>query len=227
MLLENIFESLFSSSNFFRITFPHIESKYFYEKHHELIFDKIKSYSIETSKQPTISVIKLLIESDSKISELNTKLINDFLDSLHNIEKVSDETIIIKQCEEFCQNRALELAIYESVEILKKNEPRGAIEDKIKTALAVEFDIKIGHDYFIDSKTRLDSYFCDDIKLKLDIDVMNLAMGGGLVKKGMFIFMANTNVGKCVLGNTQITVRNKTTGLIETLEISEFFSKNK
>jgi len=39
------------------------------------------------------------------------------------------------------------------------------------------------------------------------------------------IFTTSRQAGKCVHGTTEITVRNKTTGLIETVEIEDFFSR--
>jgi ATP-dependent Clp protease ATP-binding subunit ClpC len=38
---------------------------------------------------------------------------------------------------------------------------------------------------------------------------------------GSFIFLGPTGVGKCFLSETQIVIRNKTTGLIETIDINE------
>ena len=38
---------------------------------------------------------------------------------------------------------------------------------------------------------------------------------------GSFIFLGSTGVGKCFLSETQIVIRNKTTGLIETIDINE------
>jgi replicative DNA helicase len=198
MLLENIFSSLFSSPSYFKIVYPNLVEDYFYDKTQQDIFNKIRTYSELYNKQPSISDVKLIVESDCSITETNTDSINEFLDELKQTEKVADETLLIKQTEEFCQQRALEIAILESVEILKNNKGKGIIEDLVKKALAVEFDVKIGHDFFEEAGNRMKSYLEDEEKVLLDVELINEAMGGGLTRKSIFIFMANTNVGKTV-----------------------------
>jgi len=228
MLIENIFDSLFHSTNFFRVVYPHIEGKYFPEKVEEHIFNKIKKYNLDFGKQPKVNDIKLLVESDNTISEKDSEEIYEYLTQLKDVEKVTDEKLLIKQTEEFIQNRALELAIYDSVSILQDTtKSKGLIEDTIRKALAVEFEVKLGHDFFEDAKDRMDSYLLDEDKILLDVELINMAMGGGLVRKSLFILMANTNVGKCCKGNTKITVKNKKTGLVEEIEIQEFYNKIK
>jgi len=197
MLLENTFAALFKSSEYFRMVFPHLEEKYFTEVFQRKIFEKIKFYNETYSKQPSISDIKLLIESDTNIPERESEDSYSFLDSLKSIERVSDEQLLIKQTEEWCQQRALENAILESVEVLQnKKEAKGSIEDKIKKALAVEFDIKLGHSYYEDAKTRLDNYYDEDENIAFDIEVLNNAMGGGLKRKSIAVFIAPPKRGK-------------------------------
>jgi len=197
MLIENIYRSLFKSSDYFRMVYPHLEDKYFTEVFHKKIFNKIKQYYESYSKQPNISDIKLLIESDSNISEQDSNDSYEFLDSLNHIEAVNDEKLLIKQTEEWCQQRALENAILESVEVLQnKKESKGSIEDKIKKALAVEFDVKIGMDLFMDAPKRYDSYLEKEETIPTDIELLNVALNGGFRKKALACLLGKTNVGK-------------------------------
>jgi len=39
---------------------------------------------------------------------------------------------------------------------------------------------------------------------------------------GTFMFLGNTGVGKCVLGDTNVTIRNKHTGIVEKININNF-----
>lgn len=227
MLIENIFYSLFNSSNYFDIVYSHLNERYFVGVEHNIIFKKITEYkNVHTSKQPTSSDIKLLIETDSSISERNSDGCYEFLNSLSTIERVSDEKLLISETESYVQNRALELAILDSVQILEEGkQSKGLIEEKIKNALAVEFDVRIGTDFFINAPDRYKKYIEKDEYYPCDIDVINKALNGGFRKKSLAVFIGRTNIGKCVVGNTIITVKNKHNGNIETLSIQDFYNK--
>ena len=43
---------------------------------------------------------------------------------------------------------------------------------------------------------------------------------------GSFLFLGNTGVGKCVVGDTNVTIRNKHTGKVEKIDINEFIYTN-
>jgi replicative DNA helicase len=179
--------------------YPHLVESYFPEDTQRTIFKKIKQYAGKYSKQPAIDDIRLLVETDAKISEKQTDQCYEFLDVIAKTKRVKNQQLLIAQVEEFCQMRAIELAVYDVMKSLSTGKAeKGAIEEVIKKALAIEFDVKIGHDYFKDAKQRMLSYLEDEDKIPLDIELINNAMGGGLVRKSIFIFMANTNVGKTV-----------------------------
>lgn len=200
MLHENIFLSLTSSSSFFRVVFPHLKEEYFSDSTHCDVFKKIKQYNDTYSKQPTISDIKLLVESDNSISESQTDCVYEFLANLKNVEVVTDEQLLIKKTEEFCQSRALENAILESVGIIQdKTKSKGSIEDLVKKALAVEFDVKIGNDFFKDAPSRYAAYIEHEECILSDIDVINLSAGGGFRKKALSCFLGGTNSGKSLI----------------------------
>lgn len=197
MLIENLFNSLFKSPAFFAIVYPHMDTRYLLEREQEIIFKKIKEYYEKYTKQPSITDIKLLINTDTTISEIDTASVLSTLDSLKTIDEVSDEELLIKEVETFFQSRALENAILDSVEIIQnKNDNKGKIEEKIKEALSVCFDIRVGHDYFNDTIDRLRWYLEDEETIPLDIELLNAAMGGGLRRKGLAVFMAPPKRGK-------------------------------
>lgn len=199
MLINNIFNSLLKSSNYFSIVQPFLKSDYFQEKLHSKLFDVIKEYHLKYNKIPSISDLKLLIQMDNNIPEKATDELYLYLDSLKNVEKVIDEKLLIDQTESYVKNRALELAIMSTFDIIKNpKESNGKIEEVIKEALAIEFNVKIGEDYFKDIQQRMNAYLLTEDKIPLDIEVLNLAMGGGLVKKAIMFFMANTGVGKSI-----------------------------
>lgn len=197
MLIENLFGSLFKSANFFSVVFPNMEERYLTEKPHEITYKKIVEYYEKFSKQPSISDIKLMIDTDASISEIDTNATNEFINSLKGIESVSNEELLIKEVEKYFQSRALENAILDSVEIIQsEKENNGQIEEMVKNALGVCFDIQVGHDYFNDAAERLKWYNDNEEVIPFDIELLNAAMGGGLRRKGIGVFMAPPKRGK-------------------------------
>ena len=200
MLLENIFNSLFKSSNYFNKVYPHLDERYFFDKPHIVAFKKIKEYHLKYNNRPNISDIRLLIETDTNISESDSDDTYEFLKSLKAIDIVSDEKLLIKETESFCQSRALELAILDSVEIIQnKKESKGAIEEKIKKALSVEFDVKIGMDFFKDAPLRYDLYSEEEEIIPTDIEALNTLLNGGFRRKAIHAFLGRTNIGKTAI----------------------------
>ena len=200
MLIDNIFVYLIKSSNFYRIVFPHLKRDYFTAKEDQFLFKKIKDYQDKYNKIPTYPNLKLTIDTDTDISVEDTQIIKDKLNSLRKTDLIDDEQLLIDETEEWDRNRAIEIATYDFIESLEKGKPDKATKiEKIKEAMAIQFVVEIGHDYFDDAEKRRDNYFNEHDKIPLDIELLNVAMGGGLVRKAMFLFMASTNVGKTII----------------------------
>lgn len=200
MLIRNLFANIFETSSFFRVVIPHLEERYFYDNKQKIIFRKINDYHNKYARQPNYSDIKLLIESDTDITESETESCVEYLAEIKTCERVADEKLLIEQVEEFCQQRALELAILDSVEILQnKDKAKGGIEDKIKKALAVEFDVKIGMDYFKDAVSRYEKYVEEEEVLPTDNELINAALNGGYRRKSLILWMGRTNIGKTLI----------------------------
>lgn len=200
MLLENIIASLFNSSSYFKVVFPNLEENYFVDESYRKVYQKIKLYNEKYSKQPSVSDVKVLIEDDASISESVSESIYELLDEVRTVEKVSDETLMIKLTEEFCQERALENAVIDVIAIMKdKKKPKGLCRDIITKALAVEFDVKIGMDFFKDAPQRYAAYIEHDEVIPTDIEVLNMVCGGGFRKKALACFLGPTNCGKSLI----------------------------
>lgn len=224
MLVENIFKYLFESSNFFTVVYPHLKEKYFVDAEHCILFKLIQDYNTKYNKQPTINDIKLLIDTNQDISEETAENCFKLLKRLTvSIDKVADEELLIKETEKYCQGRALELAIMDSFEILEKKQSRGLIEERIKEALAVAFDINIGHIYRDDALQRLNWYYDNEECIPFDIDALNQAMGGGLRRKAVAVFMAPPKRGKSLfmVHCASSLVRSGKNVLYITCELSE------
>ena len=198
MLLNSLLNSLITNHNFFGVVFPFLKAEYFIKKSDRTIVESILKYHAKYNKIPKFSDIRLLIDTDYDICQEDTVELFDHLDKIEKVKAkdLPDTKVLIDQTEQFFKDRALEKAINESIAIIEKNGNRGEIETKIKEALAIAFHIDLGHDYFHDGKIRLESYMDIENKICLDINNINIAMGGGLVKQGIFMYFGSTNAGK-------------------------------
>jgi len=202
MLTENLFYHLVESEDFWRIVYPHIKLEYIVENIDRILFQKIKMYESMYTKRPKWADLKLLVESDTKISEKDTQDAFDRIEEYRNTDQVGDLKLLIDETEKWAQTRALELAILESVDIIQdpKKANKGLIQDLIKDALCVQFQVSIGHDYFKDAPARLEAYTTDDEVIPFKFtQTLNEMMNGGLRKSSMFIYCAPPNKGKTLI----------------------------
>lgn len=221
MIEHKIFKELLESPEYFRLTYPYLQDKYFSDRHQLIILKKIREYNEKYKKQPNANDLKILVEADNSISVEDSDDIYTFMESLAGVEKASDPKMIVDVTEQWCQERALENAILESVEILKKDhQNRGAIKTKVEEALSVEFDVRIGTDLFIDAPKRYEQYVEEEEIISSGLETTDKLLNGGWRKKALHIFM-----GRCVAGATEVTIRNKKTGKIETIKMIDLFKK--
>jgi hypothetical protein len=106
---------------------------------------------------------------------------------------------LFEESEKFCQDRAVHLAIMESVKILDgdhKTLQKGSIPSLLSQALAVAFDTKLGHDYFDDAEARYEYYNQKLNRIPTNVEIIDRVTGGGLPKKTLCLYVAPSNVGK-------------------------------
>ena len=86
----------------------------------------------------------------------------------------------------------------ESIQIIdgKSQQSQGSIPDILSKALAVSFDVHIGHDYIEDYEKRYDFYHTIEKKIPFDLEPFNQITNGGTPAKTLNIVMAGTGVGK-------------------------------
>ena len=196
MILETTFNQLLANQKYFNTVYPHLNTKLFSNRHHQTIFQKMTEY-VETYRQrPESKDVRLLISTDQNISEEDTQAIALLLDDVERLEVSDNVDLLIDETERWVQNRSMELAILESVEILETGKPRGLIEDKVKEALSVSFRQKLGMEYFLSAPDQYKFYTSEDELFTCDIDLLNQALGGGFRRKALYMFIGGVNVGK-------------------------------
>ena len=222
IILKNLIENELYSSK----VLPHISSDFFESNSKKIIFKIIKSYILKYNKTPTYTAIGRAVQKNIKISEstfkeimLEMEDIKNNYDEQHELEWLIDET------EEYCKNKAIEQAIFQAVTIYEdEKQSNTKIEELIRNALKVSFRQELGITFFNeqDIEKRYDYMTSPRRKFASHLRDFNILCGGGIEPKTLSVLVGDTHSGKCVCGDTEITIRNKHTGLIEKINIETF-----
>ena len=192
-----ILKTLLHDEQFTRQVLPFVQPEYFEERSDRVIFEEIASYLKDYDGLPTKEVLHIEIEKRTDLSEDEFKLSEQLVDSLESIE--SDNGWMLDTTEKWCKERAIYLALMESIKIADgqddKKQP-DAIPSILSDALAVGFDQHVGHDYIADSQTRFEYYHRVENKTPFDLEYFNKITSGGLSDKTLNIALAGTGVGK-------------------------------
>ena len=195
--IENtIIKNLIQNETYTRKVIPFIKSEYFTESSEKLVFEEIVNYFDKYTKSPTVEA--LLINLDNVTSK-GDAIVKSSKQLVENI-KTDDTPLdwLIDETEKWCKDRAIYIAVMDSIEVLDETSKRstGEIPDLLKDALSVSFDTHIGHDQLEDADERFEFYNTEEEKMPFDLEYFNKITKGGLPNKTLNICLAGTGVGK-------------------------------
>jgi archaellum biogenesis ATPase FlaH len=126
------------------------------------------------------------------------------------------------ELESFCRNKAIEHAIFASVELLAE-EKFGEMEKLIRDAITISIQRNLGTDYFEDPEGRLNALVDSGVMTPTKLTKLDEALGGGLNRKEMAIFAAPSGVGKSItMSNIGLNLcQQGLNGVYISLELSE------
>lgn len=224
----DIFNGLLTQPDFYRSTIAHLSDDLF-DGAEQIVFNKIKDYSAQYNKQASPADIRLLLKNDMDLTEGETQEALDLVKKSKNSDQIDSELLFV-ETEKFAQERAFENVLKKAVDTVVSGEDskitKGMLPDLFRDALSISFSTSLGHDYFRDAPARWEFYTNEEEIIKLDVDALNAMLNGGLRRKSISVWLGRTNIGKCIVGTSEIIVRNKKTGAIEKLTIEEFHNFN-
>ena len=188
-----IFRNMILDDGYMRKVLPFVKDEYF-EGLYRKLYTTFKNYVEEYNRSPTKEAFIL----ESNMTEQNFSVMQDAFDKLYKEEKVDTEWLV-DQTEKWCQGRALEIAIVESVNVIEGKHDtltKGALPDLLQKALGVAFDVNVGHDYIDNVEERWDFYDKKEERLPFDLEMLNTITKGGVPNKTLNIALAGTGVGK-------------------------------
>jgi len=180
-----------------RKVLPFIKPDYF-EGIYRILFREAGKFVAKYNKLPNAESFKIELDNADKLNDEQYNLAMDIVPQLFAGEKVDDKWLL-DTTEKWCQDRAIYLAIMESISIIDgKHEQltKGALPDLLTKALGVGFDLKVGHDYVENAEDRYEFYHTEEDRLPFDLEYFNTITKGGVPRKTLNIALAGTGVGK-------------------------------
>jgi replicative DNA helicase len=192
-----ILKNLIHNDEYSRKVIPFINKEYFEEFHQKIIFEEVCTFIVKYNSLPTKET--LIIESEKR-----TDITDDVFGKIQDCVGLLDDTPndlqwLLDTTEKWCKDRAIYLALVESIAIADGNNDKknqDAIPSILSDALAVSFDNQVGHDYLEDYEERYESYHREEDKIPFDLDYFNKITKGGLPNKTLNVALAGTGVGK-------------------------------
>jgi archaellum biogenesis ATPase FlaH len=182
------------NEDYTRNVIPHLKTIYF-EEPYRAVFNEIVKFVNKFSKLPSADVLSIELRNNTKVGSDSLALIPEI-----SVQK-GEETVewLIEHTEKWCQDRAIYLAIMDSINIIEgKHETlnKNSLPEVLSEALSVSFDLRVGHDYVDDSDARYEFYHRAEEHLPFDLEMFNKITKGGLVNKSLNVALAGTGVGK-------------------------------
>jgi len=192
-----ILNNLLTNDTYMRKVGPFLKKQYF-EGVHKLLFNEIISYVGKYNRLPTEDALRLQIDESEDINESSYNETLEILPTLF-VKKEEDQRWLLDTTEKWCQDRAIFLAIMESISVIDGKHQtltKNSLPDILQKALAVSFDTNIGHDYVANVDERYDFYHRTEDRIPFDLEYFNSITKGGLPNKTLNIALAGTGVGK-------------------------------
>lgn len=192
-----ILRNLLFNGEYCRKVLPFIKPEYFDNLHEKVVFEELSKFIVSYEDLATKEV--LLIEAEKR-TDLNGEVYTTICEYVSDLDDSHvDSQWLMDNTEKWCRDRAIYLALMESINIADGQDPkkgRDSIPGILQEALSVSFDEHIGHDLIDDYERRYEYYTRVEEKLPFDLDYFNRITNGGLSKKTLSLILAGPNVGK-------------------------------
>ena len=193
-----ILHNLLRNETYSRKVTPFIKREYFHDRSMRFVFETIHDFIQKYNNLPTKEALYIILDKNKSITQEELKRVSLIIEEISNNQESSDIEWLVNETESFCKEKAVYNAIMESIQIIdgKSQQSQGSIPDILSKALAVSFDVHIGHDYIEDYEKRYNFYHTIEKKIPFDLEPFNQITNGGTPAKTLNIVMAGTGVGK-------------------------------
>ena len=196
---KTILSSLVQDEEYLRKAMPFIKEEYFADRVERKVFCEIQDFVSKYNNLPTREALGICISEISDFTESDFREAKDLVSEIFEKKETKpDQKWLVDTTEKFCKDKAIYLAILESIQIIdgKSKHDKGHLPKLLQDALSVSFDTHVGHDYIEDAEERYEFYHRKEKRIAFDLDYMNKITNGGTPTKTLNIVLAGTGVGK-------------------------------
>jgi replicative DNA helicase len=192
-----ILRNLLFNEEYVRKVLPFIKSEYFEDENQRIVYETISTFVADYNNLATKEILCIEVEKRTDINQDQFQKIAHLISVLEDVP--SEKDWLINTTEKWCRDRAIYLALMESIALADGNSEdknRDAIPSILSDALAVSFDNHVGHDYLNDYEQRYELYHRKEERIEFDLEYFNKITKGGIPNKTLNIALAGTGVGK-------------------------------
>ena len=195
---STILRQLVTNEAYMRAVLPFLKVEYFQDTVEKIVYEKITQFIQKYNGLPSQDALVIALQDDKSVTEETYKYAVNLVHQFEPDASVNQQWLM-DSTEKFCKDKAVYNAILKSISIIDgrdKEHSTDALPSILSTALAVNFDNSVGHDYIDDAIDRFEFYHRKEDKIPFDLDLMNKITGGGLPNKSLNIILASTGGGK-------------------------------
>lgn len=200
---QTILRSLLYNDDYVRDILPYLKPDYFVDAVERNIFIQIKDFIDKYNNLPSKDAIEIAIGNQNNLREDTYNRSIEILENLEKKQNNKDNPDWLKDVtEQFCKDKAMYNALMDAVQIADgkaKGTSNNAIPKILEDALAVSFEINIGHDYLEDAEKRYDKYKLKENGVPFDISFFNKITKNGFKDKTLNVFLAGPGIGKTLV----------------------------
>lgn len=205
-----ILNSLITNKKYFSNVFPSLEKTDFDDSIDRTIFNTIKTVYNKYNKVPNISELELFFDSSNKSDKIKSEI--DVV--LNNIKDIPINTINHELMLDSTEKWIKENRFYRDVVLAGSDMVDGdnsftteTLQTKAEEINKISFKKSSGLDYIEDAQKNFIEYGeVDEAGIKSNLELINIATGGGHKPGSLFLFLAISNIGKCYRGDTKVNV---------------------
>lgn len=223
--LEKIFfHNILGSKDYIHLADPR-----FFEN--EIIRECFK-VSLEFYNKYTQAPSRQQLEELVKIKGLEEKITNDKLDIIYNVDLTKyDDDWLNENIEAWIEYKNLDASVFDLINYMQTTPATPEnIKNIVNTAKSIilernnlEFNFDRGLDFF--NPDSHEQPISDTFTT--GYPYLDLVTGGGFSIKTMWVVLGQAKVGKCHTFETEISIRNKSTGEIRRVKVGDFHEETK
>jgi replicative DNA helicase len=199
MIEELIFSQLLTNDQYARTVIPHLKDEYFSTQEEKSFYKIYSRFFSKHNKVPSKQAMILEMDGLKASADLYSTMI-----TMVNRTVEFEETLpyLVEKTESWCKERAVFLALRESVLIVdgqSKDKTAEAIPSILQAALAVCFDTSVGHNYIEDAMSRYEYYHHTEARIPTGLRDFDKLTCGGFPRKTLNLLLAPPHGGKSLV----------------------------